>query len=101
MKEKLKKISAVMKKIFGYGIFVSLVAGGLVFFGYVVALIIGGETAAAICDFIKVEVLPVLFYYTSAFVLFGLLAMYLGGEAALSASKRKKPNKKTENTDKS
>ena len=89
MKEKLKKISKVMKRIFGYGILISLLVGCHVFLGFVVALIIGGETAVSICDFIKNLVLPVLFYFTSSFVLFGLVAMYLGGEAALSAAKKK------------
>ena len=94
MKEKFKKVSAVMKKIFGYGILISLTAGCLVLFGYIVALIAGGESAVLICDFIKNRVLPVLFYYTSVMVLFGLLAMYFGGEAALSAAKRKKSEQK-------
>ena len=49
MKEFCKKISAVLKTIFGYGIMISLFAGGLTFFGYVAALIIGGDAAAAIC----------------------------------------------------
>lgn len=52
MKETCKKISSVLKTIFGYGIMICLFAGGLTFFGYVAALIIGGETAAAICVFI-------------------------------------------------
>ena len=40
MKETLKKISDVFKLIFGYGIMIVLFAGGLTFFGYVIALII-------------------------------------------------------------
>ena len=43
MKEKLKKISNVCKIIFGYGIMITLFVGGLTFFGYIAALIIGGE----------------------------------------------------------
>ena len=65
MKENLKKVSAVMKKIFGYGILLSLTVGFLVLLGYIVALIVGGESAALICDFIKNKVLSVLFFYTS------------------------------------
>ena len=41
MKETLKKISGVFKVIFGYGIMIVLFAGGLTFFGYIAALIIG------------------------------------------------------------
>ena len=41
MKETRKKIADVCKLIFGYGIMIVLFAGGLTFFGYVLALIIG------------------------------------------------------------
>ena len=34
MKETMKKISAVLKTIFGYGIMLVLLAGGLTFAGY-------------------------------------------------------------------
>ena len=86
----LKKISTVMKTIFGWGILLSLAVGTLMFLGYVAALIIGGDTAAAICHFIHNQATPVLIYTTSALVLFGLLAMYLGGEIALSNAKAPK-----------
>ena len=52
MKKTLKKISNILKMIFGYGIMLSLFLGGATFFGYVAALIIGGETATLICNFI-------------------------------------------------
>ena len=58
MKEICKKISAVLKTIFGYGIMICLFAGGLTFFGYLAALIIGGETATAICVFIYKTIIP-------------------------------------------
>ena len=90
MKNALKKISLFIKKIFGYGIMISLFAGGLTFFGYLAALIIGGDTAAQICSFISEEFTPKLVYFTSVFVLIGLLGMYLGGEFALTAETKKK-----------
>lgn len=86
----MKKFSNILKTIFGYGIMLSLFLGGATFFGYVAALIIGGETATAICNFIYKDFVPELVYYTSLFVLLGLLAMYLGGEMALTAEKKKK-----------
>lgn len=89
MKAICKKISQVMKLIFGYGIMICLFAGGLTFFGYVAALCIGGDTAAAICDFIYKTFMPYVVYTTTSFVLFGLLAMYLGGEQALTSNKKK------------
>ena len=76
-----------MKTIFGWGILLSLAVGSLMFLGYVAALIIGGDVAAAICHFIYKQLAPVLIYATSALVLLGLLAMYLGGEIALSSKK--------------
>jgi len=89
MKEICKKISNVLKTIFGWGIMICLFAGGLTFFGYVAALIIGGDTAAAICTFIYKTVIPYIIYGSTVMVLLGLVAMYLAGEFALTASKKK------------
>ncbi len=88
MKEFFKKISVALKTIFGYGIMICLFAGGLTFFGYVAALIIGGNTAALICTVIYKQIIPVIVYITSVLVLLGLLAMYLNGEMALTAKKK-------------
>lgn len=89
MKEIRKKIASVCKVIFGYGILISLFAGGLTFFGYLAALIIGGNTAAVICTAIYKEIIPIIIYTSTAMVLFGLVTMYLAGETALTASKKK------------
>lgn len=89
MKEFCKKISDVLKTIFGYGIMVTLFAGGLTFFGYVVALIIGGDVATAICTVIYKEIVPIIIYVSVIMVLLGLVAMYLGGEVALTPEKKK------------
>ena len=83
MKEKLQGVTRVMKLIFGYGIMIVLFAGGLTFFGYVAALVIGGETASAICTWIYKEFIPVIIYASTVLILFGLLTMYLAGEKAL------------------
>ena len=90
MKETMKKISEVCKLIFGYGIMITLFAGGLTFFGYLAALFIGGETATAICVFIYKQIFPIIIYATTCLILFGLVAMYLGGEKALPTEKKKK-----------
>ena len=90
MKETLKKISGVCKLIFGYGIMITLFAGGLTFFGYLAAMFIGGETATAICVFIYKQIFPIIIYAANILVLFGLLSMYLGGEMALTTEKKKK-----------
>ena len=88
MKEMCKKISAVLRIVFGYGIMLCLFVGGLTFFGYLVALIIGGETATAICVFIYKTIIPVVIYAATILVLLGLLVMYLNGEMALTANKK-------------
>ncbi|MBR3097990.1 MAG: hypothetical protein IKH18_00265 [Clostridia bacterium] len=93
MKATLKKISDVCKIIFGYGIMIVLFAGGLTFFGYLAALIIGGETATAMCTWIYKTFIPVIIKASTILILFGLLTMYLAGEKALTPDKK---NAKTE-----
>ncbi len=90
MKETLKKIADVCKLVFGYGIMVTLFLGGLTFFGYVAALIVGGDTATAICTFLYKTLTPIITYATSILVLFGLISMYLAGEKALTPDKKPK-----------
>ncbi len=89
MKEFCKKLSNVLKTIFGYGIMVALFAGGLSFFGYLAALIIGGSTATLICAFIYNKILKYTIYLSVIMVLLGLVAMYLAGEKALTPEKKK------------
>jgi hypothetical protein len=79
-----------MKTIFGYGIMICLFVGGLTFFGYLAALFIGGETAAAICVFIYKTIIPIIIKASTILVLFGLVAMYLAGEMELTAKNSKK-----------
>jgi len=88
MKEKCKKVAEAFKLIFGYGIMIVLFAGGLTFFGYVVALIIGGDTATAICTWIYKNFIPVIIYASTILILFGLLTMYLAGEKALTPGRK-------------
>jgi hypothetical protein len=73
--------------IFGYGIMICLFVGGATFFGYVIALIIGGPTATAICEFIYKIIIPYVIKGSTIMVLLGLVAMYLNGEEALTAKK--------------
>lgn len=87
MKEKMKRLAGFLKVIFGYGILVCLLIGALIFFGYVAAMIVGGETATVICTFIYKRVVPVMVYMSTSMVLLGLITMYLAGEMALTAKK--------------
>lgn len=88
MKETLKKISDVCKLIFGYGIMITLFAGGLTFFGYIAALIVGGKTATNICIWIYKSFIPVIIYASTILILFGLVTMYMAGEKALTPGKK-------------
>lgn len=88
MKATLKKISDVCKLIFGYGIMLVLFLGGLTFFGYLAALVIGGDTAANICTWIYKSFIPVIIYASTILILFGLLSMYLAREKALTPDKK-------------
>lgn len=90
MREILNKISNICKWIFGYGIMITLFIGGLTFFGYMIALIVGGDTATMICTFISEKVNSVMIYTSTCMVLFGLLTMYLAGEKALTSEKKNK-----------
>ena len=89
MKATMKKVSDVLKLVFGYGIMICLFAGGLTFFGYLAALIVGGEAAALICTFIYKTIIPVIIKCSTVLVLLGLVVMYLNGEMALTAHKKK------------
>jgi len=88
MKKFCKKLSDIIKIIFGYGIMITLFAGGLTFFGYVAALIIGGDTGALISAVIYKNIIPVIIYTSVIMVLLGLAAMYLAGEKALTPEKK-------------
>ena len=92
MKETMNKIANVCKRIFGYGIMIVLFAGGLTFFGYLAALIIGGESATEICTWIYKSFVPIMVYVSTILILFGLLTMYLAGEKALTPDKKHAKN---------
>ena len=96
MKEIMKKIADKLKLIFGYSIMITLFVGGLTFFGYLAALIIGGDVATAICTVIYKNIVPVIIYASVIMVLLGLLAMYLNGEVALTSNKSKSGKHKGE-----
>ena len=77
MRNVLNKIVNVMKVVFGWGVMLSLFAGGLTFFGYLAALIIGGDTATMICEIIYKKIIPVVIYTSTVMVLLGMLARHL------------------------
>ena len=92
-KQARKKIADVMALIYGIGIMIALLVGALSFFGYLAAIIIGGQTATDICVFIYKTVYPILFMFSSCVVLFGLLKMYIAGEKTMTPKKKNKAEK--------
>ena len=86
----MKKFTEICKLIFGYGIMISLFSGGLTFFAYLAALIIGGDTAALICDITYKQVIPVIVKLSTTMILLGLACMYMSGEKSLTPSEKKK-----------
>ena len=94
MKEALTKCGAVCRKIFGWGMFLSLLSGVLLFFGYIAALCLGGTAAAGLCEFLYTKMTPVMVVMTTVLILLGLLSMYLTGEKALTPEPPEKSEQK-------
>lgn len=92
MSETRAKIARVCKLIFGYGIMITLFAGALVFLGFIVALIVGGDTATAMCTWIYKKFVPIMVQATSILILWGIASMYIAGEKALSQNKKEVKN---------
>lgn len=88
-KEMCKRLTNFLRSLFGWGIYLSLFAGGSVFLGYVAALCIGGQTATVICLFLSGTVMPLVIKISTAMVLLGILILYLSGETALTSGKKK------------
>ncbi len=86
----MKKVSNVLYQIFGWGAYISIFAGAVCFAGFVVALILGGETGASIAVAIKGTAFPQIIKVASIAVGVGLIGMYFGKEEALSMAADKK-----------
>lgn len=86
----MKKFTDIILKVFAYGIIACLFAGGLSLVGYIVALIIGGESATVLCLWVFKTYLPWVIKATSIFTLIGLIGMYLSKQKALVATAEKK-----------
>lgn len=92
-----QKSLLVIRTIFGCSVAVTLLGGGLTMLCYVVALIVGGDAAAKICDVTYKEIWPIFIKVTNITIVLGLIAMYINGEKALSPAEKKK--KLTKNND--
>ena len=89
-----EKLAKVLTYVYATGIAIALFVGALSVIGYVAAIIIGGETAAKICDFIYKDLYPHIIYLSSVSILIGLVKMYVAGQKALVPPKKKKSESK-------
>lgn len=92
----MKKISNILLTIFAVGVIFTLFAGGASVLGYIVALIIGGETAINICTTIYTVYLPWIIQICSIAVGFGLIGMYLEKKKALTVTGNKETDESQE-----
>lgn len=88
-----EKVFRSLEKIYGACMFVAFFGGGLLLIPYVIALIVGGETGAAIANFVNKECSPWIIALASVAVVIGLIAMYVGKHSALSTKALKKKDK--------
>ena len=80
----MKEAGKALNKAFGYMVFIALMLGGLAFFGFVVAFILGPTTGGALGVFIKGKYFPWVIRFGTLTIATGLISMYLNGEEALS-----------------
>ena len=85
-----EKVAKILTYVYAIGIAVALFAGALSSIAYVVAMVIGGDTAKEICRFVYKDFYPVIIYISSVSILIGLLKMYVAGQKALVPTKRNK-----------
>lgn len=84
MKQKMKCLGQKLKNLYGWGILISMLTGGICFFIFAAAAIIGGSFGSAVCSLVYKGFVPYLVYFTSVVVLLGFASMYLCGEHALA-----------------
>lgn len=85
----MKKVSSILLSIFSGGVIFSLFAGGAAVLGYIIALIVGGETATNICATIYTVYFPWIIRICSVSVGAGLIGMYMEKKVSLSVEQSK------------
>ena len=91
----MKQASKVILTIFSAGVLLSLFAGALSFFGYLVAIIIGGQGGTDLSLFLYEKYFPWVIRLSSVSVLFGLVGMIMQKKKALVVTEEK--NEQEEN----
>lgn len=93
-----EKIANVLNKTYAALMIVSFFAGFLPLIPFIVAIIIGGEAAEAICLFLYNGYYPWVIVLASVAVMIGLISMYVS-KHDFSVSKKAKKTEKTEKTE--
>lgn len=91
MKE--NKFGKILDNVFAWGIYAALVLGGLAFFGFLVALVIGGGAdsfSQSLAAFIQKKYFPVVIRLSAITIGIGLISMYVNKVTALSIKSEKK-----------
>lgn len=86
----MKSLGEKINFIFGWGVYVCLLAGGITFFGFMLALLIGGDTGQSLSIFLHRQYFPLVIRATSFIIILGLIGMYVNHEQALSLAADKK-----------
>lgn len=76
-----KKAAALLENLIGIALAICLFLGALGFVGYVVAFIIGGEPAAAICEWIYKTFYAYLIKLSTITTVATFVLLYLRGDA--------------------
>lgn len=88
-----EKLANVLETIFGWGIYLCLIAGGLSFFGFLTGILMGGgegSSSEALAIFLQKQYFPIIIKCASITIGVGLATMYLKNEKALSLVSDKK-----------
>ncbi len=85
----MKQASKILLTVFSVGVLLSLLAGALSFFGYLVAMILGGQGGTDLSLFIYEKYFPWVIRLSSVSVLLGLVGMMLQKKKALVVTEAK------------
>ena len=82
-----KKIFKALNNIYGVLMFTSFFAGFLPIVPFIIAIIVGGDFAANVCNFLYNQYYPWVIILGCVAIVIGLVAMYIGKLEGLSVKK--------------
>ena len=94
-----KKIFDILNNIYGILMFTSFFAGFLPIVPFIIAIIVGGDFAATVCNFIYKQYYPWVIVLGCIAIVVGLIAMYIGKLEGLSVKKVSTDEKKAESNE--